>query len=319
MFPRSSLLASLALAAACIAAAPAAAETLADYDGYRVAAYDGIQAWSRQVEGQGFELLLRQNGSVRPLAVPAQGRPYDVALGRDAVGTLLAAYASCPSGHYPAGCRLRTIDLASGRDRPIAGTHATRASEYLPALSHGTLVFARRGRRQDAQNHHIVSVESTRLGSRRPSRALYRSFLIDVDATAVSSAGAAFTIADFRQGHGVGRLYAKPAGERVTLVANTRASTNMWLQTPTFTGGALYWAASDSTATPPSGFVLRCAGHRIRAAVGPPDLDAVAADPTDPAAPLLVSAREGQGQVATLAPSDWRALPHDVLARRCPF
>jgi hypothetical protein len=305
-----------------LAGAPgtAAAEPLTDYDGYRVAAHDGRQAWSHRLDDGRFELLLRENGGVRALAVRPQPRPYDVALGRDARGNPIAVYAWCPSASSPGRCRLRMIDLASGRDRAVPGTHAAGASEYLPALSNGRLMFARRGRRTDAQGHHIVSVRIKRLGTRRPARVLRRAFLLDVVGTALSPRGAAFAVVDFARGRGENKLYARRAGGRITLVARSRLGTNMFQTSPRFRRGVLYWGASDLTATPAAGHVLRCRDHRVRAARTRGTVTSVAADPVAGGAPLVVSLRMDTGaQVATLRPAGWGAPPRDVIVRRCPF
>jgi hypothetical protein len=299
----------------------AAAEPLTDYDGYKVAAYDGRQAWSHQLGGGRFELLLRENGRMRALAVRSQPRHYDVTLGRDGRGNPVAVYAWCPAASNPGRCRLRMIDLASGRDRAVPGTHLAGASEYLPALSNGRLMFARRGRRTDGQGHHIVSVRIKRLGTRSPARVLRRAFLLNVVGTALSPRGAAFAVVDFATGRGENKLYARRAGGRVTLVARTRLLTNMYQTSPTFRRGVLYWGASDLAATPAAGHVLRCRDHRVRAAPTDGTVTSVAADPVAGGAPLLVSLRmdAGAAQVATLRPAGWGALPRDVIVRRCPF
>jgi hypothetical protein len=293
----------------------AAAEPLTDYDGHQVAAHDGRQAWSHRLDDGRFELLLREDGRVRRLAVRPQARPYDVTLGRDAQGDPVAVYASCPSS-----CRLRMIDLASGRDEAVRGTHAAGASEFLPALSDGRIMFARRGRRTDAQNHHIVSVRIKRLGTRSPARVLRRAFQLNVVGTALSPRGAAFAVVDFARGRGENKLYAGRGGGRPTLLARSRVGTNMFQTSPTFRGGALYWGASDLTARPPRGHVLRCRRHRVRAAAVPGTVTSVAADPVDGGAPFLASLRmDAAAQVAALRPAGWRAPPGDVIVRRCPF
>jgi hypothetical protein len=313
----------LTCAVLALASAPgtAAAEPLTDYDGYMVAAHDGRQAWSHQLDGGRFELLLRENGRVRALAVPPQPRHYDVTLGRDARGNPVAVYARCPSASSPGRCRLRMIDLASGRDRAVPGTHAAGASEYLPALSNGRLMFARRGRRTDAQGHHIDSLRIKRLGTRRPARVLRRGFQLNVVGTALSARGAAFAVVDFASGRGENKLYARRAGGPIGLVARSRLGTNMYQTSPTFRRGVLYWGASDLTATPAAGNVLRCRDHRVRAAPAPGTVESVAADPVAGGAPLLVSLRMGAAgaQVATLRPAGWGAPPRDVIVRRCPF
>ena len=282
-----------------LAGAPetAAAEPLTDYEGYQVAAHDGRQAWSHRLDGGRFELLLRENGGVRALAVRPQPRPYDVTLGRDARGNPVAVYASCPAASFPGRCRLRMIDLASGRDRAVPGTHAAGASEYLPALSNGRLMFARRGRRTDAQGHHIVSVRIKRLGTRRPARVLRRAFLLNVVGTALSPRGAAFAVVDFARGRGENKLYARRAGGRITLVARSRLGSNVFQTSPTFRRGVLYWGGERPH---------RDAGGRARAPL--------------PRPPRPRCSHSGDRHVGRRGPGRWRRATRGLAAygRRCP-
>jgi hypothetical protein len=324
MSRRSLTVLGLALIVVAVAPVAAKAETLAAYDGYQVSAYDGRQVWSHKIDEQHFELMLRENGAVRKLAVRPQPLPYDVTLGTDARGKRVAVYASCTRGDgtdYPLGCRLRAIELASGRDRALRGTHAPGASEYMPALSHGVVVFARHGRRKDDQGHGLETVRIKRLGARRPSRSLYRRFALNVLSTAVSRRAAAFAVEDFTSGRGENKLFhVRRRGGRARLVARSRRSTDMEQISPTFRGRNLYWGASELAASPASGSVVRCAHHRVRAAAVGGEVESVAADSVHPGAPLVVALRgehEGHDRVVTVEPAKWSGLPDDVTAH-CP-
>ena len=149
---------------------------------------------------------------------------------------------------------------------------------------------------------------------------LRRAFLLVVVGTALSPRGAAFAVVDFARGRGENEAHARHAGGRITLVARSRLGSNVFQTSPTFRRGVLYWRASDLTAMPAVGHVLRCRDHRVRAA---PTRGTVRRSPRTRSLAARHSwsrcVLDAGAQVATLRPAGWGAPPRDVIVRRCPF
>ena len=123
-----------ATAAVCLLAAPAAqaATTVAtETREFPVSAYRDAVAWSSYDEASGaYRLMLRRAGAVQALPVPAQSEPFDVDLGTDGDGRLVAVYSR--SG------RLYEWSSASGAERALG----IRGTE--PTVRGGRLAFVRR-------------------------------------------------------------------------------------------------------------------------------------------------------------------------------
>lgn len=144
------LAAVLALVAAC-GAAPAAADTLLSVEpsAPKISAAGDAAAWSTYDTTAGtWFLVIRQGGVLERAAVAPRSVPFDVDLGRDAGGRLVAAYSRCdrePQVFAPTGrgCDLYAYDLASRRERKLGGPSSATASEYMPSLAAGRVAFGR--------------------------------------------------------------------------------------------------------------------------------------------------------------------------------
>jgi hypothetical protein len=122
-----------------------------------VAAYGGRLAWSRLDRATGrYRLVTRAGGVTREVPVAPRGVPFDVDLGPDERGRVVAAYSRCdrepPAGgafvEFPKwadgrGCRLYRFDFATGRETPIAAANAPGASQFLPSIWRARVAFAR--------------------------------------------------------------------------------------------------------------------------------------------------------------------------------
>jgi hypothetical protein len=130
-------------ALALIAAAPSAADQPIAELGRDapVAAYGGWQAWSSFDEGTGrYRLALRDpSGAVKPAPIETAASPWDLSLGPDASGDVVAVYRSCDRG-----CDIRRLDLATGRDQALRGVSSPRFVEGASAIWRSTVVFTRR-------------------------------------------------------------------------------------------------------------------------------------------------------------------------------
>jgi hypothetical protein len=111
----------LLLALATLVAAPAAAcadEAIAELPrAVPVAGYAGWEAWSSYSErARAYALVLRDpQGATREAPVPAQTQPYDVSLGPDARGAVVAIYPRCTVR----GCDLRRLYVEQGREQAL--------------------------------------------------------------------------------------------------------------------------------------------------------------------------------------------------------
>lgn len=119
-----------------------------------VAAFGGRVVWSSYDATTGrFELRTWANGVVSRVPVAARKVPFDVDLGPTRGGTT-AVYSRCAresrnrgrSGlpEYAAGrgCRLYGFTFGTGRERPLAHTSHSGASQYLPAIWGRSVVYA---------------------------------------------------------------------------------------------------------------------------------------------------------------------------------
>jgi hypothetical protein len=141
------LVIALALVAALPAAAQATAITTTTGDA-KLSAAGGWLVWS-EPEANAWRLVGLKDGATRTFEVPARPQPFDVDLGTDARGRIVATYTRCAT--YPtvvgtetgSRCRIRVLDLASGVERPVDVPHPASASDATPSMRHGRLAFSR--------------------------------------------------------------------------------------------------------------------------------------------------------------------------------
>ena len=137
------LVPALAALAALVVAAPAAADQAIAEIGREspVAAYGGWQAWSAFDESSGtYALTLRDpNGAVKAAPFAASKKPWDVSLGPDANGDVVAIYRKCTSS----GCDVRRLYVATGRVQELHSVSSPQYDEATPAIWRSTVVFTR--------------------------------------------------------------------------------------------------------------------------------------------------------------------------------
>lgn len=127
-----------------------------------VSAYGGRLVWSSFDSMRGVYVLMTRFAGVTS-AVPVRPRavPFDVDLGPDRDGDVIAAYSRCrrepprrepglgnvftqlPNWARGRGCDLYVLDFATGRERRIVSANSPGASEYLPSVWRGRVAFAR--------------------------------------------------------------------------------------------------------------------------------------------------------------------------------
>ena len=134
-----------------VAAPPAAADTILSVEpsAPKLSAYAGSAAWSTyDADAGAWFLVTRREGVLERARVAPRSVPFDVDVGTDGSGRVVAAYSRCdrdPAGAAPAGrgCDLYAYDLYSRRERRLAGPSTAAASEYMPSLDSGRVAFGR--------------------------------------------------------------------------------------------------------------------------------------------------------------------------------
>ena len=104
-------------------------------------------AWSRPAGAGRWKLVIARHGVAADAAVRTAGVPFDVDLGDDGHGHLIATYSRCtrpPRGlERPRGCDVYRYDVTARRERRVPGLGPGSASDYLPTAASGRIAFAR--------------------------------------------------------------------------------------------------------------------------------------------------------------------------------
>jgi hypothetical protein len=187
------LAAPLALAAATLSAPVAHADTILSSEPSppKLTAAGGVAAWSTYDETVGaWFLVTRRAGVVERAVVAPRSVPFDVDLGRDAAGHLVASYSRCdrdPDIAAPLGrgCDLYAYDLASREERLLRGPSSDAASEYMPSMAAGRIAFGRVHERRQGPAGVRTSVYVRSL-ARGPARRLPGGTLNDDDRTGLT-------------------------------------------------------------------------------------------------------------------------------------
>jgi hypothetical protein len=179
----SRLIALLLLAAAAVAALPAVAsadDAVAETSRPTpLASYGGWSAWSNAGAGGRYVLRLRSpGGTVADAPLPSSASPWDVSLGPDASGRVVAVYRRCRAS----GCDVDRLDVVSGRVGTIRAVSSPSYDEATPAIWRSTVVFTRRIGGCDVPY-------SKDLRSRAPSRRLLRTKCLQTAAGQASIRG----------------------------------------------------------------------------------------------------------------------------------
>jgi len=239
------LLVAFAVLAAALAPAPAIAdEVVADLAAPTpIAAYGGALAWSAyDASSQRFRLVIQRDGVATPARTATSRRAFDVSLGPDSRGRVVALYSRCRTaarGRTPErGCDVYRYDLRARRESKLASVSSPKLDEAWPAQWRDRIAFARRARTHviDGFNHRpdprgrgpilecdIPYVKT--ISSRAPSRRLDRSQCGATDGIAIrgttivhvtgvnqGGAGSESQVRLLRAGGGAARLLARAGG-----------------------------------------------------------------------------------------------------------
>jgi hypothetical protein len=153
------------LVAALALVTPAGAQEIGQIsDQAPISAHGGWVVWSAKLDGR-YRLISWRHGLTRMQPVPSRAHPFDVDVGTDARGRAVATYSRCARWGsvkvYAARlvgvrCRVRILDLTSGRERAASVPEPAGASDTMPSMWHGQIAFARRDPAHHRQVDQIV-------------------------------------------------------------------------------------------------------------------------------------------------------------------
>ena len=208
---------------ALIPAAPASADQAIAEIGREspIAAYGGWQAWSAFDEAAGtYALTLRDpGGAVKGAPVAPAKTPWDVALGPDAGGSVVAVYRSCDAD----GCDIHRLNVATGRDQVLRTVSSPSYDEATPAVWRSTVVFTRHVRRCD-----VPYVKDLR--SSKPSRRLLKTKCLTTPAGHAAIRGSRILISSMDLSH-ADRNGAGPKTSELRLYSSTKSGSKVIDQT----------------------------------------------------------------------------------------
>lgn len=150
---RRSPLAVLAILAALLAPAAASADSVVTElaKDTPIAAYGGMLAWSSYDAASGrYALVIRRGGVTAAARARSAPRAFDVSLGPDTSGRVVALYTRCrvaARGRTPEHrCDVYRYDLRSRAERKLASVSSPSFDEAWPAQWRDRIAFARRAR-----------------------------------------------------------------------------------------------------------------------------------------------------------------------------
>lgn len=144
----------------------------------KIAADGGAVAWSSyDAAARSWVLRIWREGRTESANVGPRSVPFDVDLGTDRGGRLVATYSRCrvENASFPTrsrGCDIYVYDILSGIERGGAPVTTRGGSEFLPTMAAGRIAFARV---YDAKRTHLGSrpvIYVRDLRHRGPSRRL---------------------------------------------------------------------------------------------------------------------------------------------------
>jgi hypothetical protein len=207
-----------------------------------IAAYGGVVAWSGYDAASGrYRLVVGRGDQAAPAPIAGSRRAFDVSLGPDARGRVVALYTRCRTANH--GCDVYRYDVQARRERKVLGVSSPTKDEAWPVQWRGRLAFVRRARayvldgyspRPDPQGKRgggtLVECDVPyvkTLSARAPSRRLDRGFcapttgmsirddrIVQVTDLDVGGAGSETQVRVLRSDGGVVRVLARsPGGE----------------------------------------------------------------------------------------------------------
>jgi hypothetical protein len=197
-----------------------------------VAGYGGWKAWSSyDFSTQRYTLMLRApDDTVKAAPLTPSSKPFDMALGPDGHGDVVAIYKRCSGSD----CDVRRLYVATGRDQAINSVSSPSYDESTPAIWKSNVVFTRRVKGCDVP--YVKNLSSSK-GSRRllKSKCLQtaagdvsirgtRIFISSVDRTQTDARGAGRKVSEVR------KYSATDSGSKVLLSQSFGEESNLYGQ-----------------------------------------------------------------------------------------
>lgn len=132
---------------ALVGAAPAAADdVIAELTrDTPIAAYGGVVAWSDHDAATGrYRLVIRQGDQAAPAPIAGSRRAFDVSLGPDARGRVVALYTRCRTTNR--GCDVYRYDVKARREHKVVSVSSPVKDEAWPVQWRDRVAFVRRAR-----------------------------------------------------------------------------------------------------------------------------------------------------------------------------
>jgi hypothetical protein len=122
-----------------------------------VSSYGAYSAWSRRTDPSRYRLMIRHAGRTSALPVSPRRVPFDVSLGKDAAGHVVAVFSRCRNEHdgpgaLPGGlptyaafqdCRIRIVRVNGGGEGAVQlRTGARIASRFMPTVAGSRVAYA---------------------------------------------------------------------------------------------------------------------------------------------------------------------------------
>jgi hypothetical protein len=157
-----------------------------------LSAYGGWVVWSELEANGRWALTAWHRGAKTRLPVGTRSVPFDVDLGSDAHGRVVATYSRCATEPTPipgtesvvgyaspnglprwsraSRCSLRVLDIATGRERALRVPRPSGASDTTPSMWRGRVAFARLARRATVAQVLLFTPSTGRLRRLRHGR-----------------------------------------------------------------------------------------------------------------------------------------------------
>jgi len=145
--PARSVLPLCVAAAALVTAAPAGADAVVAEltRDTPIAAYGGVVAWSDyDAATKRYRLVVREGDETARAPIAGSRRAFDVSLGPDARGRVVALYTRCRTATR--GCDVYRYDLRARRERKVVSVSSPVKDEAWPVQWRDRLAFVRRDR-----------------------------------------------------------------------------------------------------------------------------------------------------------------------------
>jgi hypothetical protein len=121
-------------------AAPRTLDVIPGDTAPKIGAAGGVAVWSQfDAAANRWHLVASRDGApVEALPVATAAKPFDVNLGRDANGALVAVYTRCEPG-----CDLYELDLTTGHEEHLTAISSPAGAEHDPSIFKGAIAFVR--------------------------------------------------------------------------------------------------------------------------------------------------------------------------------